>query len=165
MIKIEPLDGGAMRRLPPFLDDRPALDGGGFHLALDTGICNGHTTTTDALWSGVPVIARRGRHFASRVAASLLDAAGLPGLVAADAQGFVDLACGLAADSERRAVLRRHLVNGRSALTLFDSDRLARHLEAAYLAMAGMARAGLAPAALDIAPVGRDARMGETKGL
>ena len=134
-------------------------------LALDTGICNGHTTTTDALWSGVPVIARRGRHFASRVAASLLDAAGLPGLVAADAQGFVDLACGLAADSERRAVLRRHLVNGRSALTLFDSDRLARHLEAAYLAMAGMARAGLAPAALDIAPVGRDARMGETKGL
>mgnify|MGYP003485324863 CR=1 FL=1 len=42
-------------------------------LALDTRICNGHTTTSDALWAGVPVVALRGRHFASRVAASLLE--------------------------------------------------------------------------------------------
>ena len=122
-------------------------------LALDTGICNGHTTTTDALWSGVPVIARRGGHFAGRVAASLLGAAALGELVADDGPAWVDLACALAADPERRSRLRAHLLGERARLALFDTARLARHLEAAFLAMAGLARAGIPAQPIDVAPV------------
>jgi protein O-GlcNAc transferase len=134
-------------------------------LALDTGICNGHTTTTDALWAGVPVVARRGRHFASRVAASLLGAAGLGDLVADDESAWVALAGTLAGDAGRRRACRRHLLEGRDSLALFDTARLARHLEAAFLAMAGLARAGIPAQPIDVAPVRGPYRKDATKRL
>jgi len=120
-------------------------------LALDTGICNGHTTTTDALWAGVPVVARRGRHFASRVAASLLGAAGLPELVAESGPAFVKLAIALAGVPRRRRDLRQHLIAGRDSLALFDLERTVRHLETSYLAMGTMGAAGAPNAAIDVA--------------
>ncbi len=134
-------------------------------VALDTGICNGHTTTTDALWAGVPVVARRGRHFASRVAASLLGAADLGELVAPDATAWVALASALAGDASRRQAYRRHLLAGRKSLPLFDTGRFARHLEAAYLAMAGMARAGVPAQPIDVAPVRGAYRKDGANGL
>jgi predicted O-linked N-acetylglucosamine transferase (SPINDLY family) len=120
-------------------------------MALDTGICNGHTTTTDALWAGVPVVTRLGNHFASRVAASLLTAAGMKGQVAANPAAFVDKSVFLANNPERRAVLRNHLISGHSKLPLFDTARLARHLEVAYQAMWDRHRENLPPAAFEIA--------------
>ena len=120
-------------------------------MALDTAICNGHMTTTDALWAGVPVVTRLGNHFASRVAASLLTAAGMKGQVAANPSAFVDKAVFLANKPERRAALRKHLINGRDSLPLFDTARLARHLEVAYQAMWDRHRQNLPPAAFEMA--------------
>lgn len=120
-------------------------------MALDTGICNGHTTTTDALWAGVPVVTRLGKHFASRVAASLLTAAGMKGQVAANPAAFVDKSVFLANNPERRAQLRKHLISGRNSLPLFDTPRLARHLEVAYRAMWDRHRQNLPPAAFEMA--------------
>lgn len=120
-------------------------------MALDTGICNGHTTTTDALWAGVPVVTRLGNHFASRVAASLLTAAGMKGQVAPNPAAFVDKSVFLANNPERRTVLRNHLISGRSKLPLFDTPRLARHLEVAYQAMWDRHRQNLPPAAFELA--------------
>lgn len=120
-------------------------------IALDTGICNGHTTTTDALWAGVPVVTRLGNHFASRVAASLLTAAGMKGQVAPNPAAFVDKSVFLANNPERRTVLRNHLISGRSKLPLFDTPRLARHLEVAYRAMWDRHRQNLPPAAFELA--------------
>lgn len=74
-------------------------------LALDTWLYGGHTTTIDALWCGAPVITRVGATFASRVAASILRAAGLGELVARSEEGYVALASGLAGDPQRHAAL------------------------------------------------------------
>lgn len=100
---------------------------------LDTFPYNGHTTTTDALWEGVPVVTRKGDNFASRVAASLLTAAELPELVADSAQAYEALALELAQAPERLAGLRRRLA-ARSA-PLFDMARQTRDLEAAFEAI------------------------------
>src|ERR1700749_4405437 len=77
--------------------------------ALDTLVCNGHTTTSDALWAGVPVITARGRHFASRVSESLLNAMQLPELVGRDAQEMVRIAGRIAGDDSYRTAVRARL--------------------------------------------------------
>jgi protein O-GlcNAc transferase len=77
-------------------------------LALDTRIYNGHVSTVDALWAGVPLVALLGRHFASRVAASLLASLGMPELIAADLEGYELLALGLASDRPRLAPSARN---------------------------------------------------------
>lgn len=104
-------------------------------LALDTFLVNGHTTTSDILWSGVPVIACLGRHFASRVAASLLKAVGLPELAAPDPEAYEELAVRLANQPEELAAIRKKLAHGRIAEPLFDTVRFVRHLERAYEAV------------------------------
>jgi len=119
-------------------------------MALDTGICNGHTTTTDALWAGVPVLTRQGRHFASRVAASLDTAAGLKGLVARNPKEFVNKALFFAANHDRRSEVRQHLRVQRAKLPLFDITRMARNLEAAYHAMWARHQQGQPAAAMDL---------------
>lgn len=123
----------------------PAAD-----LGLDTFPYNGHTTTSDMLWAGVPVVTRRGTNFASRVSESLLNAAELPGLVAADDRGFVDLAVSMAAAPGMLSACRRHLVDRRSALRLFDAERFCSDLERGYELVIARARQGLEADHLDL---------------
>ncbi|MBK9608640.1 MAG: tetratricopeptide repeat protein [Betaproteobacteria bacterium] len=101
-------------------------------LALDTFPYNSHTTGSDALWAGVPIVTRMGNTFASRVAASLLGAAGLPELVTQGWDDYFDLAKSLALDEQRLAALRRRLVAGRASVPLFDTERFTRDLERLY---------------------------------
>lgn len=122
-------------------------------LFLDTSPYNAGTTASDALWAGLPVLTVPGRSFASRMAASLLQAAGLPELVASDGEHYVQLAIELATRPGRLAELRQRLQAGRDHCPLFDSQRFTRHLEAAYEAMVARARAGLPPDHIDIAPL------------
>lgn len=117
-------------------------------LALDTFVYNGHTTTSDCLRAGLPVVTMVGRHFASRVSASLLAAMALDELVAPDARHYIDLAVALARDSARLAALRARLVASRPAAPLFDPVRFARDLERGYRLMWDRAVAGRAPAAI-----------------
>lgn len=122
-------------------------------LALDTFPYSGHTTTSDCLWAGVPVVALKGTNFASRVSESLLTAIGLPELVAKDRAGFVELAARLASHPEERAAVRDRLAANRLMAPLFDTERFTRHLESAYETMVMRARAGREPAAFDVAPL------------
>ncbi|OLP45601.1 tetratricopeptide repeat protein [Rhizobium oryziradicis] len=100
-------------------------------IALDTSPCNGHTTTADALWAGVPVVTFKGTSFASRVSESLLNAVGLAELVADDIDEFGRLAIDLAQDEVRQFHLRQHLIEARTSAPLFDTARFARDFEAA----------------------------------
>jgi predicted O-linked N-acetylglucosamine transferase (SPINDLY family) len=112
---------------------------------IDTFPCNGHTTISDALWAGLPVVTRCGDTFASRVGASLLGAVGLGAWAADDDEGYVQRVLRLARDAPLRAELRAHLVHARSDAPLFDSRRFARDLEALYGRMWARHEAGLAP--------------------
>ncbi|MCD7109916.1 glycosyl transferase [Rhizobium sp. DKSPLA3] len=119
-------------------------------LGLDTFPYNGHTTTSDQLWAGLPVITMRGRNFASRVSESLLTAIGLPDLVLPDRQALIDRAVALARHPQEIASLRQRLVDNRDCAPLFDAERFCRHLEAAYERMADRARLRLPPASFDV---------------
>ena len=101
-------------------------------LFLDTFVVNAHTTASDALWAGLPVLTRRGATFQSRVCASLLFAIGLPELVTETAAEYEALAVALAADRTRLSELRQRLCANRLTHPLFDTHRYARHLERAY---------------------------------
>ncbi len=101
-------------------------------IALDTGPYNGHTTTSDALWCGVPVVTWKGTSFAGRVSESLLTAIGLPDLVAGNLEEFGRLAAGLAQDGARLSRLRQHLIEARSTAPLFDAARITREIEAHF---------------------------------
>lgn len=120
-------------------------------LALDTFPYSGHTTTSDCLWAGVPVVALKGTNFASRVSESLLTAIGVPELVASGQDAFVDLAVGLARDRKRLAYYRSRIAENRFLKPLFDTERFTRHLEAAFETMVARAKAGLPPDAFDVA--------------
>jgi predicted O-linked N-acetylglucosamine transferase (SPINDLY family) len=110
-------------------------------LALDTiGWHNGHTTTSDALWAGVPVLSAPGATFASRVTTSLLRASGLPELAVSDAREYVSAAIGLAHDRAQTGMLRQKLIANRGSAPFFDPRRIVRDLEAAYREMWTMSR-------------------------
>lgn len=119
-------------------------------LALDTFPYNGHTTSSDALWAGLPVATYRGRHFASRVTESLLRAVALPELVADDARAYVALCISLAQAPERLRLLREKLAANRTTTPLFDTVRFTRHLESAFTLMVDRAKAGLEPDHIDV---------------
>lgn len=124
-------------------------------LFLDTLPCNAHTTASDALWMGLPVLTCIGDAFAGRVAASLLNAIGLPGLVAPDLRSYEELAISLAKDPARLGEIRRALEVGRSGSPLFDTTLYARHLEAAYTTMHERNIAGLPPDHFHVTPLPR----------
>jgi protein O-GlcNAc transferase len=109
-------------------------------LFLDTWPYNAHTTASDALWAGCPVVTWRGETFAGRVAASLLHAVGLPELVTEDVEDYVMAAVRLAHDRDERARLRAYLEGPGRASPLFDTAGTTRALEAAYEAMADQYR-------------------------
>jgi predicted O-linked N-acetylglucosamine transferase (SPINDLY family) len=105
-------------------------------LVLDTiGWHNGHSSTSDALWSGVPVLTAPTQYFAGRVAASLVSAAGLPELVKRDRAEYVKAAVQLGNDRAQLAALKQKLADNRRAAPFFDTRRLVRDLEAAYIEM------------------------------
>ncbi len=115
-------------------------------LFLDTLPCNAHTTASDALWAGLPVLTQMGAAFPGRVAASLLRAVGLPELIVATPQDYEKRAIELAENPDALATLRRRLAANRATTALFDTALFARRIEAAYTAMYQRYQAGLAPA-------------------
>jgi len=114
-------------------------------LFLDTAPYGAHTTASDAIWAGCPVLTTPGETFASRVAASLNQHLGLPQLNAADDATFVAQAIALGRDADARAHLREALAQRRSDSSLFDMRALAADLVALLRRMAERQRAGLAP--------------------
>jgi predicted O-linked N-acetylglucosamine transferase (SPINDLY family) len=114
-------------------------------LFLDTFAYNAHTGTSDALWAGLPVLTCPGRTFATRVASSLLRAAGLPQLIAPDIPAYEDIAVGFAQHPERLRELKRELSEKRRTCALFDAPRYVRHLESAYEKMFDIAQRGEPP--------------------
>ena len=114
-------------------------------LMLDTWPCNAHTTASDALWAGLPLVTLRGEVFASRVAASLLHACGLDELVCDSIETYEATAVTLLRDPPRLEALHRHLIDQRLSLPLFDSQAFSADLEALYLRMVERHRAGLQP--------------------
>jgi predicted O-linked N-acetylglucosamine transferase (SPINDLY family) len=119
-------------------------------LALDGFPYGSHTTASDMLWAGVPLLALKGATFASRVSASILAAAGLHDLVADSLDAYFDLALAVARDTEALARLKSRVTQTRTS-ALFDTSRFTRGLEAAFAAMIDRHRVGLAPDHLAIA--------------
>jgi protein O-GlcNAc transferase len=104
-------------------------------LFLDTLPYNAHTTASDALWAGLPLLTIPGNSFPARVAASILQAANLPELIAADLGAYETAALKLARDPALLKTIRDKLTTGRGKVPLFDTARFTRALEAAYIAM------------------------------
>ena len=104
-------------------------------LFLDTLPYNAHTTASDALWAGVPLVTCLGSTFAGRVAASLVTAAGLPELVTQSLEEYEALALRLAREPALLASIKSKLASNRDTCPLFDTPSFTRHIEAAYSQM------------------------------
>jgi protein O-GlcNAc transferase len=114
-------------------------------LFLDTLPYNAHTTASDALWAGLPVLTCLGETFAGRVAASLLNAIHLPELITTTPEAYETLAIELAANADRLAEIKHKLAKNRLTTPLFDTNLFTKHIEAAYAAMYERYHADLAP--------------------
>ena len=114
-------------------------------LFLDTLPYNAHTTASDALWAGLPVLTQIGETFAGRVAASLLTASGLPELIVPMPEAYEELAIELANNPAKLAAIKAKLANNRLTTPLFDTKLFTRHLETAYKAMSQRYQAELIP--------------------
>lgn len=114
-------------------------------LFLDTLPYNAHTTASDALRVGLPLLTCRGSAFAGRVAASLLGAMGMDDLIAESLEEYERMALTLARSPERLQALRTRLVRARDASALFDTERFARRIESAYSFMWDRHTRGLPP--------------------
>jgi predicted O-linked N-acetylglucosamine transferase (SPINDLY family) len=119
-------------------------------LFLDTWPYNAHTTASDALWAGLPVLTCPGESFASRVGASLLTAIGLNELIATSQDEYMELAIRLASDPVRLQEIRRKLALNRLTQPLFDTALFTRHLESAYAMMYERHVAGLSPIHMEV---------------
>jgi len=114
-------------------------------LVLDTRPVCAHTTASDALWAGVPVLTCPGDTFVSRVAGSLLQAVELPELIAACLAEYESIARELAHDRPRLEALKARLAHNRGECRLFDSVRYTRDLEELFERMHERCARGLAP--------------------
>lgn len=114
-------------------------------LFIDTLPCNAHTTASDALWAGLPLVTRAGDAFASRVAASLLIGVGLPELITRSSVQYEGLLVSLAQNPERLGQIRDRLARQRLEAPLFDIERYVRNLERAYIMMYERDQSGLPP--------------------
>ena len=119
-------------------------------LFLDTMPYNAHTTGSDALWAGVPLVTCLGSTFASRVAASLLKAIGLDELITNSLAEYEALALKLAREPALLATVRAKLKRNRETYPLFDTARFTRHLETAYVTMWERYQRGEAPKAFAV---------------
>ena len=98
-------------------------------LFVDTFNYNAHTTASDALWTGLPVVTKQGRQFAARVAASLLTAVGLPELITESEEDYERLILNLAQDRQQLSAIKATLEENRRTEPLFDTQRYTRYLE------------------------------------
>ncbi len=114
-------------------------------LFLDTLPYNAHTTASDALWAGLPVLTCKGEAFASRVAASLLHATGLPELVTHSHAEYEAKALQMASSPSMLAAIRKQLADNCHTAPLFDTPRMVRHLESAYTTMWERSQRGEGP--------------------
>jgi predicted O-linked N-acetylglucosamine transferase (SPINDLY family) len=114
-------------------------------LFLDTLPYNAHTTTSDALWVGLPVLTLMGGSFASRVAASLLNAVGLPELITGTQEEYEALAIELALNPKKLADAKLKLANNHLTAPLFNTPLFTKNLEAAYLKMMERYQADMKP--------------------
>jgi predicted O-linked N-acetylglucosamine transferase (SPINDLY family) len=114
-------------------------------LFIDTFPCNAHTTASDALWAGLPLVTCAGESFPARVAASLLKAVGVPELVTTSLAEYEELTVALALDPARLAEISAKLDRNRLTAPLFDTELFARHLERAYSQMYERYLAGAPP--------------------
>jgi predicted O-linked N-acetylglucosamine transferase (SPINDLY family) len=128
------------RQLPDHLARHSLAD-----LFLDTLPCTAHTTASDALWAGLPVLTQIGSTFAGRVAASLLKAIDLPELITHSPEEYEALAIELALNREKLQRIREKLARNRLTTPLFDTPLYTKHLEDAYEAMYHRYQAGLPP--------------------
>ena len=119
-------------------------------LVLDTLPYNAHTTASDALWTGVPIITCRGKAFAGRVAASLLTAIGLAELITEDLASYEALALTLARDNEVCGSVRKKLAANRQTAPLFDANKFRVNIEKAYFAMVDRAGRNEEPIGFDV---------------
>ncbi len=104
-------------------------------LFLDTHPYNAHTTGSDALWAGLPLVTCPGESFAARVAASLLRTMDLPELIAPTLADYEALAIGLAMDPQQLAAIRQKVRRNRKTSPLFDLERFTSNIETAYAGM------------------------------
>ncbi len=121
-------------------------------LFLDTLPYNAHTTTADALWAGVPVLTCLGKAFPGRVAASLLNAVGLPELITKNLDQYEEIALELATKPRKMLLLRKKLAANRLTHPLFDTARFANHIESAFSTIFHLRQRGLAPAPIHVRP-------------
>jgi predicted O-linked N-acetylglucosamine transferase (SPINDLY family) len=119
-------------------------------LFLDTLPYNAHTTASDALWAGVPIVTCPGRSFQARVAGSLLHAVGLPEMIATSLADYEGIALRLAHDRDAYAAIRAKAAANRLTTPLFATERFTRNLEAAFEAMWLRWCQGLPPAPIDV---------------
>ena len=124
-------------------------------LFLDTFPFNAHTTASDALWAGLPVLTQIGSTFAGRVAASLLKAIDLGELITHSPEEYEALAIELALNKEKLESIQEKLARNRLKKPLFDTPLFTKHLEAAYEAMYQRYQAGLPPDHIEIKPLSR----------
>lgn len=122
-------------------------------LFLDTPGYNAHTTASDALWAGLPVLTCTGSTFAGRVAASLLQSVGVPDLVTGTLDDYEARALKLAREGALLAEIRQRLERNRLTHPLFDTDRFARHIERAYATMCENERQGRRPRSFSVEPI------------
>jgi predicted O-linked N-acetylglucosamine transferase (SPINDLY family) len=119
-------------------------------LFLDTLPFNAHSTASDSLWAGLPVLTRMGETFAGRVAASLLNAVGIPELITNNVDEYEKAALELATDPAKLALIKDKLEQNRLTTPLFDTELFTRHIQSAYEAMYGRYQAGLSPDHIDV---------------
>ncbi|MEN9895336.1 MAG: hypothetical protein RIR97_1188, partial [Pseudomonadota bacterium] len=110
-----------------------------------------HTTSSDALWAGLPLPTIKGSNFASRVTESLLKNLGLPELVCETDEAYVEKVVTLAQNADERQKVRCKIGDNRFSSPLFDTERFARHLESAFETMVLRAKSGQAPEHFDVA--------------
>jgi predicted O-linked N-acetylglucosamine transferase (SPINDLY family) len=104
-------------------------------LFIDTSPCNAHTTASDALWAGLPVLTLKGNSFAGRVAASLLTALDVTELIAEDIQDYEQLAIEIALNPEKLKFIKSKIEFNKKTAPLFNTEMYTRHIESAYLKM------------------------------
>jgi len=119
-------------------------------LFLDTLPCNAHTTTSDALWAGLPVLTQIGQSFAARVSASLLSAIGLPELITQDAKQYESLAIELAQNPSKLSSIRQKLEANKTTSPLFNANVFAKHIENAYSQIIERYKTGQKPEHIDV---------------
>jgi len=119
-------------------------------LGLDTFPYGAHTTASDAVWAGVPLLTMAGASFASRVAASILRDAGLSEMITASADEYRRRAIALARNPEMLAAIRSGMRRRRAALALFDTALFTRRLESAYAMMYERYQSGQPPVSFTV---------------